>query len=152
MATVQLSVETRNNIAEAIELSINGQTLSAGTGSGASVTGAAAPPKCQIWSGALPANTAAAPTGTKIAEITCPADWAAAAASGAKGLAGTWTVTAVAAGNPGYYRMVDSTGKCHEQGDITAAGGGGAMTVDNTSVALGQTFAVLSKTVSIPHA
>lgn len=152
MATVQLSVATRNNIAEAIELSINGQTLNAGAGSGATVSGAAAPPKCQVWTGPLPANTAAAATGTKLAEIVCPSDWLSAASAGSKALNGAWSVTAIAAGVPGYYRMVDAAGVCHEQGDITATGGGGAMTVDTSPLSVGQTFAVLSKSVTVPHA
>lgn len=152
MAILQFSTAMRNNLGEAYELTINGQTLTAGSGAGGSITGSAAPPKCQIYTGAMPANTAAAATGTKIAEITCPADWMAAVASGVKSLSGSWSVAAIAAGTPGYYRMVDSAGVCHEQGDVTATGGGGAMTVDNTSVGLGQTFTVLTKTVTAPNA
>lgn len=153
MATVQLSVRTRNNMLEAYELSLAGQTLNAGAGSGASVTGTATAPRVQIWTGALPANCAAAATGTKIVDMPVPADWAAQAANGAKVLAGVWSVAALAGGAPGYYRMVDgATGACDEQGDVTAAGGGGAMTVDNMTVALGQTFAVLTKSVAMPHA
>lgn len=42
---------------------------------------------------------------------------------------------------------MDSSGTvCHEQGTITATGGGGDMTVDNTSIASGQTVTVTTKT------
>ncbi len=152
MATVQLSAAARNNIAEAYELSLSGQTLSAGAGAGAAVTGVAAPPRLLVYTGALPANCAATATGTKLVDMTVPADFMAPASGGSKALAGSWAVAAVAAGAPGYYRMVDAAGVCHEQGDISAAGGSGAMTVDSMSVGAGQTFAVLTKSITIPHA
>ena len=97
----------------------------------------------------MPVNCAAAPTGTLIAEITCPADWLAAASNGSKVLSGSWTVAATNAGTAGYYRIYDSTGtNCDEQGNITATGGGGAVTVDNTSIAAAQTVTVTTKTLT----
>lgn len=106
-------------------------------------------PKLRILTGAKPANCAAAETGTLLAAITCPADWMAAAAAGTKTLLGSWTVAATASGTAGYYRIMDSAGTtCHEQGTITATGGGGDMTVDNTSIASGQTVAVTAKTLT----
>lgn len=104
-----------------------------------------ASPKLRIYSGAMPANCAAARTGTLIAEIALPSDWMAAASGAAKAKSGTWSVAAAAAGTTGYYSIMDNAGStCHEQGTVTATGGGGDMTVDNTSVALGQTVTVTS--------
>ena len=106
-------------------------------------------PKLRILTGTKPADCAAAETGALLAEITCPSDWMGAAAAGSKALAGSWTVAASGTGTAGYYRIMDSTGTtCHEQGSITASGGGGDMTVDNTSIASGQTVTVTAKTLT----
>lgn len=106
-------------------------------------------PKLQIRTGAQPANCAAAATGTLLAEVTCPADWMAAASAGTKVLAGSWTVAAVAAGTAGYYRLYDSAGtNCDEQGSITATGGGGDMTLDNTNIAAAQVVTITAKTLT----
>ncbi len=106
-------------------------------------------PNLQIRTGAAPANCATADSGTLLAEITCPSDWMAAASSGTKVLAGSWTVAASGIGTAGHYRLKDSAGTtCHEQGSITATGGGGDMTVDNTSIASGQTVTITAKTLT----
>jgi len=106
-------------------------------------------PKLQIRTGAPSANCAAAASGSLLAEITCPSDWMAAASGGTKVLAGSWTVAAAADGTAGHYRIVDSAGTtCHEQGSITATGGGGDMTLDNTNIAAGQTVTITAKTLT----
>jgi hypothetical protein len=117
-----------------------------------STTGASA--VLRILSGSAPANCAAAQTGTVLASLSLPSDWMAAAASGSKALAGTWQDTSAdATGTAGYFRILDSTGTtCHAQGTITATGGGGDMTLDNTSIASGQTVAVTTFTISAGNA
>lgn len=111
------------------------------------VTGAS--PKLRIYTGPKPANCAASATGTLLAEITCPSDWMAAASGGTKVLAGSWTVAASADGIAGYYRLYDSAGaNCDEQGTITATGGGGDMTLDNTNITAGQTVTITAKTLT----
>jgi hypothetical protein len=109
-------------------------------------TAIGASPIMRIYSGAAPANPAAAATGTVLATINLPADWLLAAASGQKLQSGTWQDNAAdAAGTAGYWRVFDSTGTtAHMQGTITATGGGGDMTVDNTILAIGQQFTVTS--------
>lgn len=150
---LQFSTAVRNAILEAIEVATNGQTLAAGTGTGGSITGTAATPKLRIYTGTVPANCAAAATGTLLVDIALPADWSAAASGGTKALAGTWQVAASAAGTAGYYRIVDNaTTTCHEQGTVTATGGGGDLTLDNTSIASGQTVTITSKTLTAPNA
>jgi len=123
----QLSTTLRNNMVGQYETTI-------GTG-----------PKLQIRSGAQPANCAAADSGTLLAELTLPSDWLTAPSNGAVALAGSWSGTGAAAGTAAHYRLKDSAGSvCHDQGSITATGGGGDMTVDNTNVAVGQAVTVTS--------
>lgn len=104
----------------------------------------------KIRTGAAPANAAAADAGTVLATVTLPADWMAAAASGSKAKSGTWQDTSAdAAGTAGHFRIYESTGvTCHIQGTVTATGGGGDMTVDNVSFAVGQSFTVNSFTLN----
>lgn len=92
----------------------------------------------------MPANCAAADSGTVIATLTLPSDWLAAASSGSKAKLGTWEDTSAdATGTAGFFRIYDSGGTtCHIQGDVTITGGGGAMEVQNTSFATGQDFQV----------
>jgi len=124
--TIQHSVAVRNARLDAIETTI-------GTS-----------PIMRLRSGAKPANCAAARSGTVLAELTLPSDWLAAASSGTKSKSGTWQdLSADASGTVGHYEIVDSGGTvCHEQGTVTATGGGGDMTIDNTVIASGQQITV----------
>lgn len=126
---IQLSVAARNARLDTFE----------------STAGASA--KLQIRSGAQPANCAAAASGTLLCEIALPADWMANAASGSKAKAGTWSGTGSAAGTAGHFRIVDNAGTtCHMQGSVGTSGTD--MTLDNTSIASGQTVTVNTFTVS----
>jgi hypothetical protein len=93
-------------------------------------------PILRIRSGTVPANCGTADAGTVLAEMTLPSDWLAAASGGSKALAGTWQdASANATGTAGHFRIYDSGGStCHIQGTVTATGGGGDMTLDNTSI------------------
>jgi hypothetical protein len=121
--SVQLSVAVRNARLDAIE-TVVGTT-----------------PKLQIRTGAPPADCAQVDSGTLLTEIDLPSDWAAAASSGSKAGAGLpWAFTGVATGDAGHYRLKDSAGTTtHEQGTVTATGGGGDLTLDNVSIATDQT-------------
>ena len=129
---VQLSVAVRNARLDAIETAI----------------GTAAVMK--IRTGAAPANVATADSGTVLATLSLPSDWMAAASSGSKAKAGTWEdASADAAGTAAHFRIYASDGTtAHLQGTVTATGGGGDLTVDNTSFASGQTFTVTSFTLT----
>lgn len=127
--SVQLSVAARNARLDAIE-------TTAGTAA-----------IIEVFTGAQPANCAAADSGTKIASGTLPSDWLAAASAGAKAKSGTWTITGLSAAstgsNMGHFRVKDSGGSTtHIQGSITVTGGGGDMTVDNISIANAQVATV----------
>lgn len=108
----------------------------------------------RIYSGSAPANCAAAATGTLLAEMTLPSDWMAAASSGSKAKSGTWQDTSAnATGTAGYFRILDSTGTTtHVQGTVTATGGGGDLTLDNTSIASGQSVTINTFSLSAANA
>jgi hypothetical protein len=125
---LQYSVTLRNNQLDQIE----------------STTGTDA--KLRIYTGTNPpSDCAAADNGTLIVEIPLPTDWMSAAATGSKAKLGTWSAQATGAGTltAGHFRIKNSAGTTtHLQGTITATGGGGDMTIDNTSISNGQTVTV----------
>ena len=98
----------------------------------------------KIRTGSAPATCATADSGTVVATLNLPSDWMAAAASGSKAKSGTWSdSSADATGTAAHYRIYASDGTtCHQQGTVTITGGGGDLTVDNTSFASGQSFTV----------
>lgn len=109
-----------------------------------------ASPRLHIRTGAAPVNCAAANAGSLLHDIPLPADWLLDADAGVKSLSGTWQGNAIAAGTAGHYRIMNASAtECHEQGTITAAGGGGDMTVDNTNIALNQQLTVTAYTTTI---
>lgn len=129
---IQLSVAVRNARLDAFETT---------TGTSAIL---------EIRTGAPPANCATADSGTLLASCTLPSDWMAAASSGSKSKSGTWEDTSANnTGTAAHFRIKDSGGTtCHMQGTVTATGGGGDMTVDNTSFASGQAFTVTTFTLT----
>lgn len=81
--------------------------------------------------------------------MALPADYLAAASAGSKAKTGTWSGTGAAAGSAAHFRIVDSAGTtCHMQGTVTATGGGGDLTLDNVSIAIGQVVTVSTFTIS----
>lgn len=111
-----------------------------------------ASPTLEIRTGAPPANSAAADTGTLLATLTLPADWMVAASGGSKAKSGVWSGTAAAAGTVGHFRLKSSGGTTHHQNTVTATGGGGGMTVDNAEFAVGQAFSVTTFGFTVPGA
>ena len=56
-------------------------------------------------------------------------------------------------GNIGYYRIYDASETvCHEQRTVTATGGGGDITVDNVTIAIGQALTITGKTITAGNA
>ena len=110
--------------------------------------------KIKVFTGAAPANCAAADSGTELVEwdLASSGDWNA-ASGGTKTLAGlTLSATAIATGTAGYFRMYDAGGTCHLQGTVTATGGGGDLILNNTSIANGQTVQLTGFTLTAPGA
>ena len=126
--TVQLSVEVRNARLDAIETTI-GTT-----------------PIFELRTGAQPAGCSSASTGNILVQDVLDSDWMAAASSGSKAKAGTWSSTAVggAADTAGHGRIyaTGSPSVCHMQWDVSDD-----MTVDGTITA-GQTVTVNTFTLT----
>lgn len=100
----------------------------------------------EIRSGA-PAGPDNAASGTVLASITTPASPWAAAASKSKAKSGTWQdASADATGTAGHYRLKNAGDTEREEGTVTATGGGGDMTLDNTSIATAQVVTVTTFT------
>ena len=128
---LQFSVAVRNARLDAVEVTV-GTTA-----------------KLALYSGAVPANCAAATPSGLLATLTLPTDWMSGASSGAKALLGTWTGTATGAGNAASFRVFASDGTtCGMQGTITATGGGGDLTLDNINIASSQTITITSWTLT----
>lgn len=114
-------------------------------------TAAGTSAKLRIYTGSVPANCAAAATGTLLVEMALPSDWMAAASSGVKTKAGTWSGTGAAAGTAGYFRIVDTAGTTtHAQGTCGLASGD--MALDNTSIAVSQVVTVNSFSLTTGNA
>lgn len=127
---IQLSTTVRNAKLDAVETAIGVSAV------------------LRIRTGAQPANCGTADSGTVLATLNLPSDWMAAASGGTKALAGTWTdASADGTGTAAHFRLYATDGTtCHMQGTVTVTGGGGDMTVDNTSFSTGQTFNVTTFT------
>jgi hypothetical protein len=109
----------------------------------------------RLRSGSPPATCATADSGTVIATYNLASDYMAAAASGAKAFSSLplSDTSADNSGTLGHFRLYDSGGTvCGMQGTITATGGGGDMTVDNTSVTAGQQVNITAFTINAPGA
>lgn len=108
----------------------------------------------KVFTGAQPANCAAANSGTELASLTLPSDWMAAASGGAKAMAGAWQDAAANNnGTAGHFRIYASDGTtCHHQGSVTVTGGGGDLTVDDVVFATGQEFNITGFTITAPGA
>jgi hypothetical protein len=116
--------------------------------------GTAAVLKIYDLTAGAPANCAASITGTVLATLTLPSDWMAGAASGSKAKSGTWQDTSAdGTGTADFFRLFASDGTtCHAQGTVTATGGGGDLTLDNTSIATTQPVTVTGFTLNAANA
>jgi hypothetical protein len=133
--SLQLSVAVRNARLDQFEITV-------GTA-----------PILEIRTGAAPANCAAADSGTLLCSMTLPSDFMAAASGGSKAKSGTWSGTGASAGTAAHFRIKDSGGTtCHAQGTVTASGGGGDLTLDNTSIAVSQVVSISSFTLTSGNA
>ena len=128
----QFSTTARNGALDAIETAIGASAI------------------LKIRSGSAPADCGTADSGTVLATLNLPSDWLAAASGGSKSKSGTWEDTSAdATGTAGHFRIYASDGTTvHMQGTITATGGGGDMTLDNTSIASAQQVTITSFTLS----
>lgn len=134
--TLQYSTTVRNAKLDAVETAIGTSAV------------------LKIRTGAQPANVAAADSGTVLATLSLPSDWMAAASGGTKVKSGTWEDTSADnTGTAAHFRIYASDGTtAHAQGSVTVTGGGGDMTVDNTSFSSGQAFSITGFTLTAGNA
>lgn len=97
-----------------------------------------------------PAGPDNAAGGTLLAQPVLPATPWAAAASKSKAKQGVWGIAAVATGTAAHYRTKNAADTEREEGTATATGGGGDMTLDNTSINTGQTVTISTYTRTAP--
>ncbi len=128
--SLQYSVTVRNAKLDAIEAAIGASAV------------------LKIRTGALPANVAAADSGSVLATVALPSDWMAVAASGSKGKSGTWGDTSADAdGTAAHFRVYASDGAtAHIQGTVGTAAAD--MIVNSASFHTGQPFVVNSFTIT----
>jgi len=132
--TLQYSVTVRNAKLDAVETAIGASAV------------------LKIRTGSVPANCAAADSGTVLATINLPSDWMDAATGGTKSKAGTWTdASADASGTAAHFRLYASDGTtCHAQGTVGTSATD--MIVDSVSFTSGQSFTVTTFTLTAGNA
>lgn len=108
----------------------------------------------KIYTGAQPATANDAATGTLLCTFTLtdPAFSAAVAGVAALDADPDLTTTGVAAGAAGWFRVASSTPATVFDGSVTATGGGGDLTLDNTSIAVDQSVSITTGTITMPAA
>ena len=114
MATPQLGTTLRNDMAGSIVAAAAGGTI-------------------KFFSGALPANCAAADPSGELTSATLP-NPALTASGGVCSKAGTWTFTGSATGTAACGRLYTSGGVCFFQGAVSATGGGAVFELSSTTI------------------
>lgn len=109
-------------------------------------------PTLEIRTGAPPATTATADSGSVLATLTLPSDWMAAASGGVKALAGSWAASVTGTGDAGHFRIKQGA-TCHIQGTASqraADGGTGDLQLAQATAGLvaGQTVSVSAFTIT----
>lgn len=132
---VRLSTAARNALANAIETLVD---VDAGAGT------------IKIYTGSQPATADTAASGTLLATVVLADPAFGSASSGVITGTDPASVTAVATGTAGWWRMADNSGDTVIDGNVTATGGGGDMTLSSTSIVSGGAVDITSLTVTMP--
>jgi hypothetical protein len=135
MAICRLSTASRNAAAAAI-------AALADAGSG--------PGTIKIYTGAPPATPATAPSGTLLATVVMGDPAFTGTAGGTSTGADPAAVTPVASGTAGWFRMADSDGGTVYDGDVTATGGGGTLTLSSVALTTGAPVDITSIAHTMP--
>jgi hypothetical protein len=137
--TIRLPIATRNTAANAVA-----NLVDAGAGSGL----------LRVYTGSQPASADLATTGTLLAVFTCndPAFANAAGGTAALVVIPALSTTGLAAGDAGWFRILDSTGATVLDGSITASGGGGDLIMSMITVSVGLTLQLTAGTITMPAA
>jgi hypothetical protein len=125
----QFSVSVRNAELDSVETTIGATAI------------------LKVFSGAEPANCAAADPAGLLCTITLPADWLAAASGGSKAKLGTWSNAASGTGIAASWRIYETTATtCHIQGNTAD------MIFDNTNIVAAQVVTVTAFTLTAGNA
>lgn len=137
MATIHVAAAARNAMLDALSARLN-------LGSG--------PATIKFYTGTQPANADTALSGnTLLGTLTCTDPEAPAASSGTTTFSAiTQDSSADATGTATFARIQDSDGNNVIDCDVTATGGGGAITLNTTSIVTGGPIVISSFTISIP--
>jgi hypothetical protein len=135
VAVLRHSTTARNAMADAC-LAL----LDAGSGPGV----------IQIRSGGLPASPQTAASGTLLATVALSDPVSGAAASGVDTITDPVAVVGVADGTAGWARFQDSAGNAVMDCDVTATGGGGAITLSTTTISTGVSVDMAAITYTVP--
>lgn len=106
------------------------------------VDSGAGPATLKVYSGAKPASTTTAATGTLLADVVLPDPAFSAGAAGVQLLADPGPVSGLANGTPGWYRIADSNGVGRIDGTVGVAGSGADLIVSAATIATGVSFDV----------
>lgn len=132
---ITLATATQNAKANAAVDLIDG-----GTGAGS----------LQIRSGTRPASANDAATGTLLAEVVLGNPAFGDSAAGVATLADPDPVTGVAAGTATWFRVLDGDNATIFDGDVTATGGGGDLTLATTTISIGLSVDITGGTYTQP--
>lgn len=106
----------------------------------------------KIYTGSQPATPATAPSGTLLATVVLANPAFGAASAGVATLTDPASVNAVATGTAGWARFADRDGAAVMDGDVTATGGGGVVTLSSTSLTSGSPVDITGGTYTQPMA
>jgi hypothetical protein len=118
---LQFGVLARNGLLNSINTSLGGDAT------------------LKLFTGAVPANCAAADPAGPFCTMNLPGTPFAPASAGSVTLAGTWSVAASGTGTAQSWRIYDSAGLCQAQGNVTTD-----LVLNNNSISTGQTITVTS--------
>lgn len=138
MAVLRLATTARNAAANAVvDLLDVGTTNAAG--------------KIEIRSGAQPADPQTAATGTVLATVVLANPASGDAATGTATITDPAAVTGTAAGTATWARFYDRNNAAVMDCDVTATGGGGAITLSTTTISVGVTVDMGAITYAQPQ-
>ena len=133
--TARFTTALRNAWGDAVDDATN-----AGAGAG----------KLRIYTGAQPASTADAATGTLLAEVTLGDPAFGACANGILPMNNPASVNASATGTAGWYRVLDSNNVAVHDGSVTATGGGGDLELSTTALVSGSAVDLGAGNITMP--
>lgn len=115
------------------------------------IDGGAGAGTMEIRSGTRPATPATTATGTLLATVTFADPAFGSAATGVATVSDPAAVTAAATGTATWCRIKDSNAAAVLDGDVTATGGGGDVTLASTSISSGQSVDITGGTITMPQ-